>query len=57
MGQAHKPDYDTAAADCRFIVRSEAEAEAIELAKRHVREVHGQNYADEELRSKHLQLV
>ena len=57
MAQAHKLDCEAAAADCRFIVQSEDEGEAIELARRHMRDVHGQDYADEELRSEHLKIV
>ena len=57
MAQAHKLDCEAAAADCRFIIQSEDEAEAIELAKRHMRNVHGQDYTDEELRSEHLKIV
>ncbi|MBX0297260.1 DUF1059 domain-containing protein [Haloarcula nitratireducens] len=57
MAQAHKLDCEAAAANCRFIIQSEDEAEAIELAKRHMRNVHGQDYTDEELRSKHLKIV
>ena len=57
MAQAHKLDCEAAAADCRFIIQSEDEAEAIELAKRHLRDVHGQDYTVEELRSEHLKIV
>lgn len=57
MTQAHKLDCESAAAECRFIIQSEDEAEAIELAKRHMRDVHGKGYTDEELRGKHLQIV
>lgn len=57
MAQAHKLDCEAAAADCRFIIQSEDEAEAIELAKRHMRTVHGRDYTDEELRSDHLKIV
>lgn len=57
MAEAHKLDCEAAAADCRFIVQSEDEAEAIELAKRHMKEVHGKDFADEELRAEHLQAV
>ena len=57
MTRAHKLDCEAAAADCRFIVQSENEAEAIELAKGHMREVHGTDYTDEELRTGHLQVV
>lgn len=57
MAQAHRLDCEAAAADCRFIVQSENEDEAVELAKNHMREVHGQDYTDEELRSRHLKIV
>ena len=57
MAEARKLDCESAAADCRFIIQSENEDEAIELAKKHMREVHGQEYSDEELREEHLQVV
>lgn len=57
MAKAHKLDCEAAAADCRFIIQSENEEEALELAKKHMREVHGQEYTDEELRDDHLQVV
>lgn len=57
MADAHKLDCETAAADCRFIIQSENEAETIELAKNHMREVHGQDFTDAELREEHLQVV
>ena len=57
MVQAHKLDCEAAAADCRFIIQSEDEAEAVELAKRHMTEIHGKDYTDEELRTEHLQVV
>lgn len=57
MARAHKLDCETAAADCRFIIQSENEAEAIELAKTHMKEVHGKDYTDDELRTDHLQVV
>ena len=57
MTGAHKLDCEAAAADCRFIIQSENEEEAIELAKKHMSEVHGQQYTDEELRQEHLQVV
>lgn len=57
MAKAHKLDCEAAAADCRFIIQSENEEEALELAKKHMREVHGQEYTDEELRDEHLQTV
>ncbi|MFD1514492.1 DUF1059 domain-containing protein [Halomarina rubra] len=57
MGQAHKLDCESAAADCRFIIQSENEDEAVELARNHMKEVHGTDYTDDELRSEHLQVV
>ena len=57
MESAHKLDCEAAAADCRFIIQSENEAEAVELAKKHMKEVHGHDYTDEELRTEHLQVV
>lgn len=57
MAQAHKLDCEAAAAECRFIIQSEDEAEAIKLAKRHMRDAHGQDLKDEQLRSEHLQIV
>ena len=57
MAQAHKLDCEAATADCRFIIQSENEAETIELAKQHMKEGHGQDYTDEELRTEHLQVV
>ncbi|WP_435177072.1 DUF1059 domain-containing protein [Halorussus sp. AFM4] len=57
MARAHKLDCESAAADCRFVVQSEDEAEAIELAKNHMREIHGKEYTDDELRTEHLQVV
>ena len=57
MTSAHKLDCESQASDCRFIVQSENETEAIELAKNHMREVHGQDYTDDELREEYLQVV
>lgn len=57
MANAHKLDCEAAAADCRFVIQSENEQEAIALAREHMREVHGQEYSDEELREEHLQVV
>jgi predicted small metal-binding protein len=57
MTKAHKLDCEAAAADCRFIIQSENEEEALELAKKHMREVHEQEYTDETLRDEHLQVV
>ena len=57
MAKAHKLDCEAAAADCRFIIQSENEDEAVELAKKHMQEVHGREYTDEELQEGHLQVV
>lgn len=57
MTKAHKLDCESASAECRFIIQSENEQEAIELAKKHMSEVHGRDYTDEELQSDHLQIV
>lgn len=57
MATAHRLDCEKEAADCRFIVQSENEDEAIELAKSHMRDVHGQDYTDDELRREHLETV
>lgn len=57
MVNAHKLDCAAAANDCRFIVQSENEQEAIELARTHMLEVHGNEYTAEELREEYLQTV
>ncbi|MEM4781827.1 MAG: DUF1059 domain-containing protein [Halalkalicoccus sp.] len=57
MTDAHRLDCEAAAADCRFIIQSENETEALELAKNHMKEVHGTEFTDEELREEHLQVV
>lgn len=57
MTEAHKLDCEAAEADCRFIVQSENEEEALELAKNHMKEGHGKEFTDEELREDHLQVV
>lgn len=57
VSQAHRLDCEAAAADCRFVVQTENEDEAVELAKNHMRDVHGKDYTDEELRSEHLKIV
>lgn len=56
MATAHKLDCESAAADCRFIIQSENEAEAIELARRHMKDVHGKEFTDDELRRDHIQV-
>jgi predicted small metal-binding protein len=57
MAEAHKLDCEAAEADCRFIIQSENEDEALELAKKHMEEAHGKEFTDEELREEHLQVV
>ncbi|ELY48412.1 DUF1059 domain-containing protein [Natronorubrum sulfidifaciens] len=57
MAKAHKLDCEAAEADCRFIIQSENETEAIELARDHMKAVHGKEFSDEELQEKHLQVV
>jgi len=57
MADAYRLDCEAEAVDCRFVVQSEDETEAIELAKTHMREGHGREYSDDELRSDHLQVV
>ncbi|WP_331235443.1 DUF1059 domain-containing protein [Natronorarus salvus] len=57
MARAHKLDCEAVSDECRFIVQSENESEAIELAKNHMKEVHGRELTNEELREEHLQVV
>ncbi|WP_396610571.1 DUF1059 domain-containing protein [Haloferax sp. S1W] len=57
MAEAYKLDCESVAGGCRFIIQSEDETEAVELAKNHMRESHGRDYADDELREEHLQVV
>lgn len=57
MPEAHKLDCEAAASDCRFIVQSEDQGEAIRLAKDHMKEVHGQEFSDDQLRDDYLQVV
>ena len=57
MVEAHKLDCESVSDTCRFIVQSEDEAEAVELAKNHMSDIHGQELTSEELRDKHLQIV
>lgn len=57
MAQAHKLDCESVSADCRFVIQSEDESEAVELATKHMKEVHGQEFTEDELRSEHLQVV
>jgi len=57
MTDAHKLDCESAAADCRFIIQSEDEQEAVQLAKAHMKTVHDQELTDDELRNDHLRTV
>lgn len=57
MADAHKLDCESVSDTCRFIIQSENEAEAVELAKNHMKEVHGQDLTETELRDDHLQVV
>ena len=57
MAQAHKLDCEKEAADCRFIIQSEDEDEALELAQKHMQEVHGQDFTADELRSEYMEAV
>jgi len=57
MTDAHRLDCEAQANDCRFIVQSEDETEAINLAQNHMREVHEKDFTDDELREEHLQTV
>lgn len=57
MAEAHKLDCETEGGDYRFIIQSENEEEAIELAKKHMEEVHGEEYTDDELQEEILQVI
>lgn len=57
MTQAHKLDCESAVSECRFIVQSEDEGEAIELARNHMQEIHDREVSDDELQSEYLQVV
>ena len=57
MGTAHKLDCESVSDTCRFIIQSENEAEAVELAMRHMRETHGTELTEEELLNEHMQVV
>ena len=54
---AHKLDCEAAENDCRFIIQSEDEDEVIELARKHMHDVHGRDYSSDELRQEYLQVV
>lgn len=57
MSKAHRLDCENEAAECRFIVQSEDEDEAIALAKNHMSTAHGRDLTDDELRREHLETV
>lgn len=57
MTQAYRLDCEAATAECRFVLQSEDETEAVELARTHMRNVHGREYPPETLRSDHLTIV
>lgn len=57
MADAYKLDCEAEAVDCRFIIQSENETEAIELARNHMRTDHGQDYSEDELRAEHLEVT
>lgn len=57
MTRAHRLDCESAEADCRFIVQSENEDEAVELARKHMSDVHGQEFTADELRHEYLEAV
>lgn len=57
MEDAYRLDCENEAADCRFIIQSEDEEQAIELAQKHMKEYHDQEYTEEEARNRHLEVV
>ncbi|MFC4248136.1 DUF1059 domain-containing protein [Natribaculum luteum] len=57
MAKAHRLDCEKEAADCRFVIQSENESEAVELARSHMKEVHGQDFTDDELRAEYMETV
>ncbi len=57
MTKAHKLDCESVSDTCRFIIQSENQEEAVELAQKHMKEVHGTELTAEELQSDHLQVV
>lgn len=57
MTNAHRLDCEKEAADCRFIVQSEDEEEAIELARNHMKVVHERDFTDDELRREYMETV
>ncbi|THE65811.1 DUF1059 domain-containing protein [Salinadaptatus halalkaliphilus] len=57
MADTHKLDCESVSDTCRFIIQSENETEAVELAQKHMAEVHGQEFTADELKDDHLQVV
>jgi predicted small metal-binding protein len=57
MTEAHKLDCESVSDSCRFVIQSEDEQEAVELAKNHMKRIHDQELTDDELRNEHLQTV
>ena len=57
MATAHKLDCESVSDTCRFVIQSENEAEAVELAMRHMKETHGTDLTEEELLNDHMQVV
>jgi predicted small metal-binding protein len=57
MATAHRLDCEKEAADCRFIVQFENEDEALDLARSHMKEVHGRDFSNEELRGEYMETV
>lgn len=56
MARAYKLDCEAASNDCRFIIQSENEEEAISPARVHVEELHGRDVTEEALWDEHLQV-
>lgn len=57
MPDAYRLDCDATPGDCRAIIQSEDEAEAIGLAQDHMQEVHNLGFTEEELREEYLEVV
>lgn len=57
MAEAHRLDCENAVTDCRFIIQSEDQDEAIALAQKHVQEVHGLDITVRDLQEEYLETV
>lgn len=57
MPDAYRLDCDATPGDCRAIIQSEDESEAISLAQNHMQEVHNLGFSEEELRENYLEVV